>query len=176
MEKIGLAKKLGEINTDIIIRYFIFPHSKDEYKRFEYFANKIGLNIIRWKGDGNIHNKQCHDEPISKFINIEILPRFFNIYSTYQRAACICSIMTVIIDAHGDCYLCCLQPNLPITKIGSFLNDDFDIISYRRVSHPLCRTCNRVAKKNAVIPQKILHCCIRGFSKSVGYTSELVIQ
>lgn len=172
--KIGLAKKLGLIDTNITIRYFIFPHSEHEYVKFETFANKIGLNIIRWAGGGNIHNQQCHDEPLSKFINIEILPRFFNIYRTFQGKACICSIMTVIIDANGDCYLCCLQPNLPVTKIGSFVNDDFDIISYRRVSHPLCRTCNRVAKKDAAIPKKILHRCIRGFSKSISFDNRFI--
>ena len=167
--KLARAKKYGDISTDVYVHYITFPYSHEEYELFNDFCQQYGIRIDKWKGLGD------PEKSYSQMKNA--LDTTFNFPSTSSPlwnkpennwnkvcpAAC-----TPVIDCYGDAYLCCCMPNVPATYIGSFLMEDFNILQYRRNTHPICHTCKSHVKLNRQSPP-LLHFMpiMRGMIKSI---------
>lgn len=143
LKTIAAAKARGEIRTNVVIHYFNFDYSEAEYSRFEAFAKELGLNILRWHGEGDPHAPHA---PLMEHSEKTWLERQANAQSFAQPAfvsgkVCRIAVIPVPVDCHGDVFLCCRMPKFPAAKVGNFLDDDFDLIQYRRAVHPLCAGC-----------------------------------
>lgn len=184
LKRIAEAKKNGEITTQVEIRYFIFEHSKHEYPLFVEFAEQHGLNIVQWSGLGNPFAPQVplsmknESAYLGKFSPPENFLRIQENFIGWKDRVCPILLLNIPLDCNGDVFLCCSKPSLPSYKVGNFLEDDFDVIQYRRHTHPLCASCRRLtshqkiewADATATHKQTLL----RGFLKTMGADVALV--
>lgn len=135
---IGRAKQEGRITTRVDIRYFLFPHSEKEFERFRDFGASLGLNVIPWKGHGDpLHGdaaRQAHYRAVHDGTWAPVL-------AAPSARVCYQAVAPFIVDMRADSYLCCSQPFGPATRIGNFLEDNFELQLFRRVSHPYCNGC-----------------------------------
>lgn len=150
LEIIGEAKRLGHIQTEVDIRYFISPYTESEYEKFRQFGEALGFNVLAWQGlgdplDANNSKMVPVHSPGAAPATLPPYPRD----TRYPRQICYTSIAPFNVDFLGGSSLCCCMPNTPATKIGSFLDDSFESQLFRRVTHTLCSGC---AKMNPVAP------------------------
>lgn len=169
LEIISDAKKRNEISTKVIIRYIMFDYNKHEFELFEKFGNSLGLLVEEHTGAGKPkqnRNKNLKNNNESAWFNEYInanLPHFDYIKTDM---VCVKAVDSFIVDSHGSCFLCCLVPTFKNTKVGNFLDDDIDMIQFRRHTHPFCAFC-RLKKLISPSPEQKLT-LLRGAIKSFG--------
>lgn len=179
IDRIAAAKKHEEIETDVYIRYFIFDYSESEYHLFEDFACSHGLHIQCWRGGGNpmrhINPMRKHDEGawLQHEANLQYLPDMYKCITESTDKMCRVAIDPVNIDWRGDVSLCCLKPAFGCTRIGNFLEDDFDVIQYRRATHPLCTTCQKPWGRITSLPYHKMS-LLRGMMKTLGTDADFL--
>ncbi len=179
LELIATAKARGEIATDVCIRYFMFDHSKAEYPLFEEFALSLGLRILRWQGYGNPRlahpaiTRNNETAWLENCAHFQDLPRTLERTGAGAGMVCPVAIAPVNVDWRGDVSLCCMKPAIKSTRIGSFLEDDFDVIQYRRATHPLCATCQNPWSRVAPMSYHKMS-LLRGLMKSLGADAYLL--
>lgn len=160
LQLIGDAKKSGEISTNVQIKYFDFPYADSEFPSFQQFAADNGLSIVHNKAYGDpLSCREKQNAWVEKYFNVFNEP-FFNPPYT----ACKFTSNAMSIDYNGNVHLCCLKSNSEATKIGNFLEEDFDVLQYRRVSHPACACCT--VKRPVAFNDVMLDLCASGMRKS----------
>ena len=179
LELIAAAKARGEIATDVCVRYFIFDHSEAEYLLFEGFVQELGLRIQRWRGKHNPYVAHPaitkHDEVVwlKNYANFQGIVRASERIAASAGTACRVAITPVPVDWRGDVFLCCQIPAVESSRIGNFLEDDFDVIQYRRATHPLCATCQNPLDRVAPLPYHKMS-LLRGLMKNLGADAYLL--
>ncbi len=175
LKKIGEALKAGLISTNVFVYYFNYPYSIGEWPLFKQFAEDLGINALLWHGEGDptqpekmrklfaSQNSLTQTEDIAwtgfTGMPLEQNSPDFNI--------CYSAAYPTIIDSYGDVHLCPRMANTPATRLGNFLEDDFDVLQYRRISHPICARCK--VKSPIQISPVHMACLVRGALKQYGY-------
>ncbi len=189
LERIGNAKKSGEINLDVYIHYLIFDHSKDEFEAFKDFAESHGLIAVPWRGLG-LSGVQSSDKVVShvsennEFIWCEKNLTFEHLNYPHKfddniQKQCLGSITPIPIDCEGNVFQCVFKPSIKKLCVGNFLDDDFDIIQYRRFVHPACTVCRGWYRDHPIIPQpyhkmSLLRGMIKYLNLDVNFGKDLI--
>ena len=165
---IAAAKKRGEIQSSIEVRYFIFDYSEKEFLQFKEFTDHLeNITLIPWRGSGNPFSKIAaeHSEKPQQGNALRAQKTF--------SPSSICGKIppTFPIGHDGKVYLCCAKANSEATCIGDFLNDDFATLQFRRFTHPLCRHCSSYTEMPLLPHQKDL--LLHGMAKSLETESHL---
>lgn len=167
LDIIADALQAGAIRTRVIVKYFNFPYSRSEWPEFKKFAEERNLEIGLWRalGEPEKNSPKMHafwdyvfkgDNPDKPYTP----PR------GEKAKACFRAISPVALDCRGDMYLCCDLPNCARTFVGNFLEDDFEQLLYRRVSHFLCRACS--AFRPVSLPDHYAPWIMRGLCREYG--------
>lgn len=151
---IAQAKRDGQIKTNVHIRYFNFPYAVKDYENFKKFADELGLSIALEQGGGN--PQKPLPEPEKTYLSVPGLGRI-------SREPCAIMGRRLPMDMYGDCYVCCALVNSPLSRVGNFLQDDFEEIEYRRFNHPYCQICP--SKNSGVLAKDQLELIGRGAQK-----------
>lgn len=174
LKKIAEAKRRGDIHTNVVIRYFNFDYSEAEYPQFEAFAKDLGLDILLWHGNGNPHAAQSPlaDYNEKAWLARETHNQSLALPTSIPGKACRVSIVPVTVDCRGDVFLCCSKPNFAATRVGNFLEDDFDLIQYLRLVHPLCAGCT--VRKDVDMAPYHAASLLRGLTRSLGVSADFL--
>ena len=172
--RISEEKAKGLIKGNIEIRYFIFDYTKNEYPLFEEFAKSLQLKIIPLQAFGNPKAEIPLSRAEDTWPFYLFHPQMGNIVARdlNYRLGKICqgACSNIPIDYQGNVYQCCHVPNFPYTCVGSFVEDDFDLIQYRRATHGLCTMCTWFTWDK--IPGSVAASIERGLKKYLSHTDE----
>lgn len=175
LKKIAKAKKAGLISTNVSVYYFNYPYSIGEWPLFKQFAEDLGIKPVLWHGTGDPTQPEkmrtliASQDSLTETENVAW--NGFSGMPLEQRSPdftiCYSASYPTIIDSYGDVHLCPRIANTPATRLGNFLEDDFDVLQYRRISHPICARCTK--KSPIQITPVHMACLIRGALKQYGY-------
>lgn len=175
LRKVAEAKQAGIINTDIFLYFFNFPYSINEWPLFKRFAEDLGVTPVLWQGIGDPTQPEKMRSKIAAQASLvktedTIWNGFVGMPLDQGRPdfnICYSASYPLIIDSYGDVHLCLKIANTPATRLGNFLEDDFDVLQYRRISHPICARCTK--KSPIQITPVHMACLVRGALKQYGY-------
>lgn len=178
LEIISAAKKCGEIHLDIHIHYLIFDHSKEEFPLFKEFAEKHDFFIEPWRGLGLSGDQSFTSESsisqnnestwCKKYLNFDSMT-YPLVSKDHTAKHCLGAITPIPLDCEGNVFLCVFKPSIKKLCVGHFLDDDFDVLQYRRFAHPACTVCKGWYRDHPVIAQPYHKMSLlRGMLKSLG--------
>lgn len=175
LKKIAEAKKAGLISTNVSVYYFNYPYSIGEWPLFKQFAEDLGIKPVLWHGEGDPTQPERMRELIGRQDALtqteNVVWNGFSGMPLDQGSPdfniCYSASYPTIIDSYGDVHLCPRMANTPATRLGNFLEDDFDVLQYRRISHPICARCTE--KSPIQITPVHMACLVRGALKQYGY-------
>jgi MoaA/NifB/PqqE/SkfB family radical SAM enzyme len=141
LERVALLKRHTIISTHVIVRFLKFDYNAEEEAALRNFAESLGVDFEVIDGVG--HPSNSVDKFAAEHFYIDRLKNFAP-SRTYEKNGEICPLVmdTIPIDPRGDIYLCCLHPNYPPMRIGSYLDSQKEDILLQRYTHPICQSCN----------------------------------
>lgn len=172
MERIGDALRRGELALDVYIHYLIFEHSQEEFPLFKEFAEQQGMKAVPWRGLGfsEAHASCSHNNEhvwSQKHLDFNRMAYPLSDGGCTARQ-CLGSITPVPLDCEGNVFLCVFKPSIEKLRVGNFLDDDFDILQYRRFAHPVCAVCENWYRNRLVAPRPYHKMSLlRGMMKSL---------
>jgi molybdenum cofactor biosynthesis enzyme MoaA len=140
LQTICNLKRAGRISTQVVLRLIRFDYNQDQEHKLKHYAATIGLDFEVIDGSG--HPINGDPKNYMEAACLDALQRFDSNHS-FENKGEVCSLIfeTVALDAEGDVFLCCAQPNYNILRIGSYLTLSMNEVLISRFIHPRCSSC-----------------------------------
>jgi MoaA/NifB/PqqE/SkfB family radical SAM enzyme len=156
LRTISEAKKDGEINSDILIRFLRFDYNAHEEDRLRSLADESGFRFEVLLGTG--HPIRATASP-DRQREISDLLGAFSSSRIYEAAGSVCPLIFehVAVNADGDVYQCSAHGYHPPLRIGSYLDLSREEILIRRYHQPFCNFCDWTRRPATELEKELLH-------------------
>lgn len=139
LEQIAAAKKRGDIQCPVTVKYLDFDYNQEEIGLFAEYAGGLGLDFEVFYGSRHRACRKPYEEEVA-----DLFAKMMPVYSEKRRTSLFQNCQyrqTLMVDYKGDAYLCCMKLKTPFFRVGNFLEDDLHTLQILRQTHPYCAIC-----------------------------------
>lgn len=140
-EKAAALKRNGEIATRIVLRFLKFNYNHEQEEKLRTYARELGIELEVIPGDDEGFRNRLADRTNEHYRKII---GDYRSERPLDPPGTICNLMMeqAVIDWQGNAFQCCAFPTHEAIQIGSYLDLPHEELLLRKLSHPICATCN----------------------------------